>query len=129
MGRPVNIKYAASHEWAALNGDIVTVGITDFAVHQLNDLTFLDLPSLGDKLTKGESFGEIESVKAVSDLYAPCGGEVVAVNVGVDADEFKKLKEDAFSAGWLIKIRAPNAAADLAGLLSLAQYEAQLGEH
>jgi glycine cleavage system H protein len=128
MGRPANFKYAASHEWASNNGGVVTIGITDFAVHQLNDLTFVDLPDVGDKVTKGESFGEIESVKAVSDLYAPCSGEVVAVNDGVDGDDFAKMKTDAFGAGWLIKIKASNPG-ELDAMMGKDAYEAQLGDH
>lgn len=126
MSRPSNCRYAPSHEWARLESDgTVTVGITDFAVQQLNDLTYIDLPSAGDAATKGKSFGEIESVKAVSDLYAPVTGEIIAVNDGVDADEFKAMKQDAFGAGWILKIK-PSNPDELKSLLDLKAYEAQL---
>jgi len=126
MSRPANCRYAPSHEWARLESDgTVTVGITDFAIAQLNDLTFIDLPSEGDKVTKGASFGEIESVKAVSDLYAPVSGEIVAVNNDVDADEFSAMKTDAFGKGWVLKIK-PSNKGELDSLLDVKAYEAQL---
>jgi glycine cleavage system H protein len=128
MARPDNARYLETHEWGRLEDDgNVTVGITDFAVDQLNDLTFVDLPEVGDKVTKGEAFGEIESVKAVSDLIAPVSGEVVAVNDGVDDDDFSAMKKDAFGAGWLIKIK-PDNADELNEAKSLADYERQLEE-
>lgn len=125
MGRPKDAKYSETHEWVRINGNIATIGITDFAVAQLNDLTFVDLPDVGDSVEKGASFGEIESVKAVSDLYAHVSGEVVEVNKGVEDDEFKALKEDAFGAGWLIKVKMSNPK-DADDLMDLAAYEQQL---
>lgn len=126
MPRPDNARYLESHEWGRLEADgTVSVGITDFAVDQLNDLTFVDLPEVGDKATKGEAFGEIESVKAVSDLISPVSGEIVAVNNGVEDDDFSALKKDAFGAGWLIKIK-PDNADELNEAKSLADYEKQL---
>lgn len=128
MPRPSNCRYAKSHEWARLESDgTVTVGITDFAVQQLNDLTFIDLPSEGDKVTKGASFGEIESVKAVSDLYSPVSGVIVGVNENVDADDFAAMKSDAFGKGWVIKVK-PSNKAELDSLMDVKAYEAQL-EH
>lgn len=128
MPRPDNVRYLESHEWGRLESDgTVTVGITDFAVDQLNDLTFVDLPEVGDKVTKGEPFGEIESVKAVSDLNSPVSGEIVEVNNGVDGDDFSALKSDAFGKGWLIKVK-PDNADELNEAKSLADYEKQLEE-
>jgi len=128
MARPDNARYLETHEWARLEDDgTVTVGITDFAVDQLNDLTFVDLPEVGDKTTKGEPFGEIESVKAASDLIAPISGEIVAVNDGVDGDDFSAMKKDAYGAGWLIKVK-PDDAAELEQAKNLADYEKQLEE-
>lgn len=128
MPRPDNARYLESHEWGRLEADgTVSVGITDFAVDQLNDLTFVDLPEVGDKATKGEAFGEIESVKAVSDLISPVSGEIVAVNNGVEDDDFSALKKDAFGAGWLIKIK-PDNADELNKAKTLADYEKQLEE-
>jgi glycine cleavage system H protein len=126
MARPNNARYLETHEWGRLESDgTVSIGITDFAVDQLNDLTFVDLPEAGDKVTKGEAFGEIESVKAVSDLISPVSGEIVAVNDGVDSDDFSALKKDAFGAGWLIKVK-PDNADELGEAKSLADYEQQL---
>jgi glycine cleavage system H protein len=126
MARPNNARYLETHEWGRLESDgTVSIGITDFAVDQLNDLTFVDLPEAGDKVTKGEAFGEIESVKAVSDLISPVSGEIVAVNDGVDSDDFSALKKDAFGAGWLIKVK-PDNADELGEAKSLADYEKQL---
>lgn len=125
MARPNDYKYRESHEWAKLDGDVVTLGITDFAVEQLNDLTYCELPEVGDSVSKDESFGEIESVKAVSDLYSPVTGEVVEVNEGVDEDDFAKMKSDAFGAGWLIKVKISDPS-ELDSLKDLASYEKQL---
>ncbi|HEX9794560.1 MAG TPA: glycine cleavage system protein GcvH [Planctomycetota bacterium] len=123
--RPNDRKYADSHEWAKQEGDLVLIGITDFAVEQLGELVFLDLPAVGRKLAKGESFGEVESVKAVSDLYAPLGGEVVAVNAPL-ADELDPLQNDPFAGGWLLKIRPTDASAELGALHDAESYEKQV---
>jgi glycine cleavage system H protein len=128
MARPKEARYLETHEWGRLEKDgTVTIGITDFAVEQLNDLTFVDLPEKGDKVTKGEAFGEIESVKAVSDLISPVSGKITAVNDGVDGDDFSALKTDAFGKGWLIKVK-PDNAKELDSAKSLADYEKQLAE-
>ena len=127
MKRPTDYKYAESHEWAKLDGAIVTIGLTDFAIHQLNDLTFVDLPEAGDKVTKGESFGEIESVKAVSDLYSPITGEVIEVNDDVDDNDFKSMKDDPYGDGWLLKVKISEPK-ELEEMLDLETYEEQLDE-
>lgn len=119
--RPNDRKYAASHEWAKKDGALITVGITDFAVEKLGELVFLDLPKTGKKFGKGERFGEIESVKAVSDLYAPVAGEVVEVNAKL-ADALDTLGKDPFANGWMIKIK-PDAASGFEELLDNAAYE------
>lgn len=116
------LKYAKTHEWVALDGDTATVGITDFAVHQLTDLVYLALPGIGKKLAAGTSFGEVESVKAASDLYAPVTGEVVAVNSALP-DNLDWLSSDAFGKGWIIKLKvAPDA--NLNHLMDAASYQA-----
>lgn len=102
--RPDDRSYLQSHEWAKLDGDIVTVGITDFAIDQLGELVYLDLPETGRELQRGESFGEVESVKAVSDLNAPVSGEVVEVNSDL-ADQLDTLHGDPFEKGWLLKVK------------------------
>ena len=99
-----NLKYAQSHEWVALEGNMATVGITDFAVHQLTDLVHIELPKVGLTIRDGEVFGEVESVKAVSDLYAPVGGEITAVNENL-IEDLGALSEDPFGRGWMIKLK------------------------
>ncbi len=122
--RPENCRYLKSHEWARLDGDTVTVGITDFAVNELSDLVFIDLPDVGASIDKGERFGEIESVKAVSDLYAPVSGEIVEVNADL-ADNVDAINDDPFGAGWMIKIKV-SGDDPLAGMLTAAEYDAQV---
>ncbi len=119
--RPSDRSYLESHEWAKLDGDTVTIGITDFAVEQLGELVYLDLPSTGDSVAKGDAFGEVESVKAVSDLNSPVDGEIVEVNDGL-ADELDALQNAPMEGGWLIKVRVSGADA-VDGLLDAAAYE------
>ncbi len=124
--RPADARYLETHEWGRPDKDgSIIVGITDFAVEQLNDLTFVDLPEVGDDVTRGEAFGEIESVKAVSDLISPISGKVTAVNKEVDANDFAAMKKDAFGTGWLIKVK-PKDAKELEKGKTLEQYEQQL---
>lgn len=116
------LRYRATHEWAAFDGSVCTVGITRFAVEQLTDIVYIELPAVGQKVKVGERFGVIESVKAVSDLYAPVGGEVVAVNQKV-ADDPSILGNDPYEAGWMIRVAM---AGTLAGddLMSKSAYDA-----
>ena len=118
---PPNLRYAKSHEWVKLNGDVATVGITAFATEALTDLVYLDLPKVGRKLKAGEIFGVIESVKSANDLYAPIAGEVTAVNSKLP-DNLATLSSDPFDKGWLIQIKAADPAA-AGGLLDAAAYE------
>jgi glycine cleavage system H protein len=121
---PQTLRYAKTHEWASLQGDVCTVGITQFAVEQLTDVIYIDMPDVDDLVTAGESFGEIESVKAVSDLYAPVGGDVVAVNEKLQNDP-TMISKDPYDKGWLIKIKvAPGTT--LNHLMTLAQYQEQI---
>jgi glycine cleavage system H protein len=112
-----------SHEWAKLEGDSVVLGITDYAVKHLSDLVFLDLPAVGKKLTSGQSFAEIESVKAVSDIYAPISGQVIAVNEDL-VDNLDRLNSDPFGAGWMVKVKIDGG--NLDSLLSAEAYQAHL---
>jgi glycine cleavage system H protein len=121
-----SLLFAPTHEWAQIHGDIATVGISKFAVDQLTDLIVIELPAVGARLAAGKSFGEIESVKAVSDLYAPLAGEVVEVNSQV-ANNVALLAEDPYDKGWLIKIKI-DLPADTAGLMDLATYELKVAE-
>ena len=110
--RPDVRKYLKIHEWCKVDGDVATLGITDFAVSQLSDLVFLDLPNVGDDVTKGEQFGEIESVKAVSSLYSAVSGEVTEVNAELP-DNLEWLSEDAFEKAWMIKVKLTATSPDL----------------
>jgi glycine cleavage system H protein len=121
---PKDLRYAETHEWTKADGDAYTIGITKFAVEQLTDVVFIDIkPKVGDKVTAGQSFGEIESVKAVSDMYAPISGEVVAVNSALTSDP-ASISADPFGAGWIIKVKAAAGATDK--LLTPDQYEKQI---
>ena len=118
--------YLPSHEWAAIAGNIATVGITAYAVEQLTDVTHLQLPAVGKAVTAGKPFGEIESVKAVFDLNAPVSGVVAEVNKAVQSDP-ALINIDSYGAGWMIKIEmTPDTPTD--HLLDLAAYEKQLAE-
>jgi glycine cleavage system H protein len=104
MKRPADVRYSESHEWARLDGDQLTLGVTDFAVEHLGDIVFVDLPEVGRELEAGETACEIESVKAVGEVYSPVRGVVTAVNSGL-ADDATPLSKDPFGAGWLVRIR------------------------
>jgi glycine cleavage system H protein len=121
---PKNLRYATTHEWASLDGDQCTIGITKFAVEQLTDVVYIELPDVGDHVFKGESFGEIESVKAVSDLYSPVDGEVVAVNEKLMNDP-TPITTDPYGKGWLVKVKV-EPKTTLNHLLTLEQYEKQI---
>jgi glycine cleavage system H protein len=123
---PEDLRYAKTHEWARLDAGaaVVTMGITDFAIEQLGDIVFLELPKVGARVTRDTPLGAIESVKAAVDLFAPVAGEVVEVNAPL-ADHFETLARDPYGQGWMVKIRV--AAADaLSGLLSPEEYRKHL---
>jgi glycine cleavage system H protein len=123
---PQSLRYAPTHEWVSLEDDVATVGISKFAVEQLSDLTLIELPAVGTRLAAGKSFGEVESVKSVSDLYSPVAGEVIEVNEQV-AGNVQLLSDDPFGAGWLIKIRVDDPSA-IAQLMDSAAYEKKVAE-
>ena len=116
-----DLKYTESDEWVRIEGDSVTIGITDYAQDQLNDVVFVELPRVGDKLKKGANFGVVESVKAASDLVMPVSGELLAVNDAL-AQKPDLANSDPFGGAWMIKVRLDNAG-DLAALLDAAAYE------
>ena len=118
---PESLKYTKTHEWVAVEGDTATIGISDFAVHLLSDLVYADLPAIGKQTTQGQPFGEVESVKAVSDLYAPVSGEVIARNDALP-DNLDLLTKDPFGGGWMIKVRVADAS-ELSKLLDHAAYK------
>lgn len=124
MSNPSNLRYASTHEWAQLDGEVVTVGVTAFAVEQLTEPTYLELPPVGTVLAPGGKFGVIESYKSTSDLYSPVAGTVVERNDPLTSDP-KPVNDDAFGAGWMLKIKlAPGAT--LSHLLTAEQYDQQL---
>src|SRR6266481_2458554 len=104
MGYPTQFKYSKEHEWIKVSGDSGTIGITDYAQHELGDVVFVELPAVGAKITAGQIFGTIESVKAVSEIYAPVSGEVTESNAAL-SDTPETVNSDPHSAGWLIKIK------------------------
>jgi len=122
---PEDVRYTREHEWARLEGGVLTVGITSYATDQLGDVVFVELPAVGKALEAGKPFGVVEAVKTVSDLYAPVPGEVVEVN-GALADNPAQVNQDPFGEGWMIKIR-PRNPDDVKSLLDHQQY-AQLVE-
>lgn len=129
--KPEELLFGTTHEWVHLASDasgakIATIGISKFAVEALTDLVFIELPKVGALVKAGESFGEIESVKAVSDIYSPVDGEVVEVNNSV-SDALEKLGDDPYGEGWLIKVRVTDDASP-SGLLDFAAYEKHCAE-
>lgn len=126
---PDDLKYTAEHEWIRTPGDLegsVRVGITDFAQEALGDIVYVSLPPTGERVTAGDSCGELESTKSVSDIYAPVTGEVVAVNDAL-GDTPELVNNDPYAGGWLFEVR-PDDAAEVDGLLSAADYQAGLGD-
>jgi glycine cleavage system H protein len=123
MALPADLKYTAEHEWVAVDGDVATIGITDYAAGKLGDVVFVDLPKAGSSIASGRVVGEIESTKSVGELYAPVDGEVVEANQAV-IDQPDLVNSDPFGAGWMIKVRF----AALPELLTAEQYAALTAE-
>jgi glycine cleavage system H protein len=121
---PEELQYTKSHEWVRTEDDTATIGITDHAQEELGDIVYIELPEQGATFEAGDSFGTVESVKAVSDLYSPVGGEVVEVNEGL-GDSPEKINEDPYGEGWILKVRVSDEGA---GLLSATEYEQFLEE-
>jgi len=118
---PADLRYTKDHEWIRVEGDQATIGVTDFAASQLGDVVFVDLPTVGRSLEQHGTFGVVESVKAVSDLFAPVGGEVAEVNPAL-SDQPELVNSDPFGAGWMIKVKIGDPG-QVAGLLDAAAYE------
>lgn len=123
---PSDLKYHKEHEWVRTEGEIAVVGISHFAQDQLGEVVYVDLPSEGDAVTADETFGEIESVKSVSELYAPVSGEIVAVNDSLD-DTPETVNSDPYGDGWMIKVKMADAS-QLDALMSAEDYQAFLSE-
>jgi len=123
---PADLRYTKEHEWVRVDGDVATIGITQHAADQLGDIVFVELPDVGRALTQFATFGVVESVKAVSDLFAPVGGEVVEAN-GALAAAPEVVNSDPYGAGWMLRIRLADAA-QVDALLDPAAYEALVAE-
>jgi len=126
MEFPEDLRYSKEHEWVLVEGHVATVGITDFAQDQLGDIVFVELPAVGDKVSKEDAFGVVESVKAVSDIYAPVSGTVLEVNDDLPENP-EMVNEDAYGDGWMIKIEMSDPD-ELEDLMSAAEYEEYVAE-
>ena len=124
MNTPADLRYASSHEWIRLDGDIATVGISDHAQEELTDVVFVELPAVGRSVDAGDPTAVVESVKAASDIYAPISGEVVEVNPGVEADP-SLVNTDPYGNGWIFKLKVKDAA-HVFKLMDAAAYGAQI---
>ena len=128
MSYPADLKYTSDHEWIRVEGDVVVVGITHFAQDALGDVVFVDLPEVGAAVAAGDTIGEVESTKSVSDIYSPVSGEITAINEDLeDEDNLTRVNEDPYSGGWMFKIKLSNAS-ELDGLMDAAAYEASLSD-
>lgn len=121
MNVPGNLKYTNNHEWALVDGDVATIGITEYAAGELGDVVYVELPSVGDTAVKGDSIGTIEAVKTVADIYSPVSGEVVEVNEAL-SDTSELVNKDPYGEGWIVKIKLSDPA-ELDGLLSSEDYK------
>jgi glycine cleavage system H protein len=126
MAYPKNYRYTKDHEWMEVKSELATIGITDYAQHELGDVVFVELPKPGARIETGKSFGTVESVKAVSEIYAPASGEVIEANGELHTTP-EKINTDPHGAAWLIKVRLTNAA-ELNGLMDAGAYEAYIAE-
>ena len=124
MKIPENLKYTKDHEWAQVDGNVAKIGVSEFAVEQLGDITLVELPQVGDKINAGDTIGTIESVKAVSDMFAPLSGTVTAINEDLD-DAPEKVNEDCYGEGWMLKIEMSDEA-ELSKLFDASSYQDHL---
>ena len=120
LNLPEDVKYTDDHEWAKLDGDVATIGISDYAQDQLGDIVFVELPESGSSFDKGEEFGSVESVKAVSELYMPLAGEIVEINPELE-DAPEQVNSDPYGGGWMIKVKIADTA-DFDALMDKAAY-------
>lgn len=124
MNLPENLKYTKEHEWVRVEGDVAVIGITDFAQGELGDIVFVEIETVGENLPKGETFGTVEAVKTVSDLFMPVGGEVIEFNEALE-DRPELINKDAYGEGWMVKVKMDDAA-QLDELMDAAAYQAML---
>ncbi len=126
MATPNNLKYSEDHEWVKVDGDTVTIGITEFAQSELGDIVFVELPDEGDEIEKGEDFGSVESVKTVSELYAPVSGEVIEINEELE-DSPELVNESPYEEAWMLKIKISDES-QLDELMDAAAYDEMTGQ-
>ncbi|MCA1784350.1 MAG: glycine cleavage system protein GcvH [Desulfobacteraceae bacterium] len=120
MNLPEDVKYTKDHEWAKAEGDTVTIGINDYAQDQLGEIVFVEMPAVGDSFSAEDEFGSVESVKAVSEMYMPVSGEILAVNEDLE-DAPEKVNEDCYQSGWIVKIKASDLS-EIDALMDKAAY-------
>lgn len=125
MNIPANLKYTKDHEWVSIDGDVATVGITDFAQKELGDIVYVEVETLDQKLTKDEVFGTVEAVKTVSDLFLPMSGEIIEFNDSLESDP-EKVNTDPYGDGWMVKVKFSDAS-EIETLLSSEDYKALIG--
>ncbi len=125
MNIPTNLKYTKDHEWVSIEGDVATVGITDFAQKELGDIVYVEVETLDQTLDKDEVFGTVEAVKTVSDLFLPLSGEIIEFNVSLESDP-EKVNTDPYGDGWMVKVKFSDAS-EVASLLSSEDYKALIG--
>jgi len=121
---PENLRYSKDHEWVSVEGDIATIGITDYAQHSLGDVVYIDMPRVGDKFASHEAFGSVESVKAVSEIFVPVAGEIAEVNEGLN-DTPEAVNNEPYTSGWMVKVKMENPL-EADGMLSAVEYEEYL---
>ena len=125
MNIPANLKYTKDHEWVSVEGDVATIGITDFAQGELGDIVYVEIETVGETMDQEEVFGSVEAVKTVSDLFMPVSGEIIEFNSGLESNP-EAVNKDPYGDGWMIKVKLSNPS-ELEGLLDAAGYEALVG--
>jgi len=126
MNVPANLKYTKDHEWLKVEGDLALIGITDYAQHELGDIVYVEVETVGETIGKHESFGTIEAVKTVSDMFMPVSGEILAFNEDLTTKP-ETINQDPYDKGWVVKIKISDAG-EIAELLDAAQYQALIGD-
>ena len=125
MNIPANLKYTKDHEWVSVDGDVATIGITDFAQGELGDIVYVEIETVGETLDHEEVFGSVEAVKTVSDLFMPVSGEIIEFNEGLESNP-EAVNKDPYGDGWMIKVKMSNPS-EVDGLLDAAGYQALVG--
>ncbi|MEN9699354.1 MAG: hypothetical protein RLZZ301_552 [Bacteroidota bacterium] len=124
MNIPADLKYTKDHEWVKMDGDVATIGITEFAQSELGDIVYVEIETVGETLAQEEVFGSVEAVKTVSDLFMPMSGEIIEFNEGLEANP-ELVNSDPYGAGWMIKVRVSDSS-EFAALLDAAAYQAEI---